>query len=188
MSARDEDRRDSEVLGVEELAAIARSAVPRSYPARTVIVMEGDRSDALYVILEGRCRAYVSDESGREAILSDMGPGEYFGEVAMDEGPRSASVVTLEPTKLLTVPNEQFRAFLAANPDFAFHFIRKLLHRIRELTRNVSGLALLDAYGRVARLLLESAREEDGRQVVAERMTQSEIASRARQSSRPNDR
>jgi CRP/FNR family cyclic AMP-dependent transcriptional regulator len=172
------DGRDPEVLGEVELAEISRSAIPRSYPARTVIVSEGDRSDALYVILEGRCRAYVSDENGREAILSDMGPGEYFGEVAMDEGPRSASVVTLEPTKLLVVPAERFRAFLAENPDFAFHFIRKLLHRIRELTHNVSGLALLDAYGRVARLLLESAREEGGRQVAAERMTQAEIASR----------
>ena len=170
--------RDTEVLGEAELAEISRSAIPRSYPARTVIVSEGDRSDALYVILEGRCRAYVSDENGREAILSDMGPGEYFGEVAMDKGPRSASVVTLEPAKLLVVPAERFRAFLAENPDFAFHFIGKLLHRIRELTHNVSGLALLDAYGRVARLLLESAREEDGRQVVAERMTQAEIASR----------
>ena len=170
--------RDPEVLGEAELAEISRSAIPRSYPARTVIVSEGDRSDALYVILEGRCRAYVSDENGREAILSDMGPGEYFGEVAMDKGPRSASVVTLEPAKLLVVPAERFRAFLAENPDFAFHFIGKLLHRIRELTHNVSGLALLDAYGRVARLLLESAREEDGRQVVAERMTQTEIASR----------
>ncbi len=170
--------RDPEVLGEAELAEISRSATPRSYPARTVIVSEGDRSDALYVILEGRCRAYVSDENGREAILSDMGPGEYFGEVAMDEGPRSASVVTLEPAKLLVVPAERFRAFLAENPDFAFHFIAKLLHRIRELTHNVSGLALLDAYGRVSRLLMESAREEGGRQVVAERMTQAEIASR----------
>jgi len=170
--------RDPEVLGQAELAEISRSATPRSYPARTVIVSEGDLSDALYVILEGRCRAYVSDENGREAILSDMGPGEYFGEVAMDEGPRSASVVTLEPAKLLVVPAERFRAFLAENPDFAFHFIAKLLHRIRELTHNVGGLALLDAYGRVSRLLMESAREEGGRQVVAERMTQAEIASR----------
>jgi len=177
MSLRD-DRQDPDVLSPAELAAISRSAVPRSYAERTIVVTEGDASDALYVILEGRCRAYVSDENGREAILSDMGPGEYFGEVAMDKGPRSASVVTLEPAKLLVVPAERFRAFLAENPDFAFHFIGKLLHRIRELTHNVSGLALLDACGRVARLLLESAREEDGRQVVAERMTQAEIASR----------
>jgi CRP/FNR family cyclic AMP-dependent transcriptional regulator len=177
MSPRD-GRQEPDVLSPAELAAISRSAVPRSYAERTIVVTEGDASDALYVILEGRCRAYVSDENGREAILSDMGPGEYFGEVAMDKGPRSASVVTLEPAKLLVVPAERFRAFLAENPDFAFHFIGKLLHRIRELTHNVSGLALLDAYGRVARLLLESAREEDGRQVVAERMTQAEIASR----------
>jgi CRP/FNR family transcriptional regulator, cyclic AMP receptor protein len=171
-------RPSPEVLGEGELEAIARVAVARGYPARTVIVTEGDDTDALFVILEGRCRAYVSDESGREAILSDMGPGEYFGEVAIDEGPRSASVITLEPTKLLVVPAERFRTFLAENPDFAFHFIRKLLHRIRELTHNVSGLALLDVYGRVARLLMESAVEEGGRQVVHERMTQSEIAAR----------
>ena len=121
--------RDPEVLGPAELAAISRSAVARSYPERTVIVTEGDASDSLFVILEGRCRAYVSDENGREAILSDMGPGEYFGEVAMDKGPRSASVVTLEPAKLLVVPAERFRAFLAENPDFAFHFMQIQIHQ-----------------------------------------------------------
>lgn len=178
MSAPDPGRPNPEILNAEELAAISRSAVTRIFSTRTVIVTEGDKSDALYVIAEGRCRAFVSDESGREAILSDMGPGEYFGEVAMDEGPRSASVITLEPTKLYVVTADRFREFLAENPDFAFHFIRKLLHRIRGLTRNVSSLALLDVYGRVARLLTESAVEENGRQVMPDRMTQTEIASR----------
>ena len=82
-----------------------------------------------------------------------MGPGEYFGEITLDDGPRSASVMTLEPSKLLVVPHEGFRDFLAANPEFAAHFIRKLIHRIRELTKAVGNLALLDVYGRVARLL-----------------------------------
>jgi CRP/FNR family cyclic AMP-dependent transcriptional regulator len=172
------ERPDPGVLSEQELAAISRTAVTRTYPARTVIVTEGDQTNALFVILEGRCRAFLSSDNGREAVLNDMGPGEYFGEVAFDEGPRSASVITLEKSRLLVVSQEEFRAFLAGNPDFTFHFIRKLLHRIRELTRNVSGLALLDVYGRVARLLMESAVEEDGHQVVPARMTQSEIASR----------
>lgn len=177
MSAAETGRPSPEVLNEEELAAIAKSAETRIFSTRTVIVSEGDRSDALYVIAEGRCRAFVSDGSGREAILADLGPGEYFGEVAMEEGTRSASVITLEPSKLYVVTADRFRAFLAENPDFALHFIRKLLHRIRSLTRNVSDLALLDVYGRVAKLLTEAAVAENGRMILPERMTQTEIAS-----------
>jgi CRP/FNR family cyclic AMP-dependent transcriptional regulator len=167
-----------DVLTKAELDAVAPHAPARQYPARTVVVSEGETGCALYVILEGRCKAYVSDEGGREAVLSVMGPGEYFGEIALDEGPRSASVMTLESSKLLVVEPGEFQAFLALSPDFAFHFIGKLIHRIRELTKAVGNLSLLDVYGRVARLLMESAVEEDGQLVVAERLTQTDIASR----------
>jgi hypothetical protein len=81
----------------------------RVFGAKTVVVTEGDRGGALYVILEGRCKAYVSDEEGREAVLSVMGPGEYFGEITLDDGPRSASVITLELAKLLIVPQADLR-------------------------------------------------------------------------------
>lgn len=171
-------REDPAILSATELLELSRLAFTRHYPARAVIVTEGEETDALYVILEGRAKAYVSDPGGREAVLSLMGAGEYFGELAIDERPRSASVMTLEPSRLLVVPREKFRAFLAENPDFTFHFIRKLIHRIRELTKFVGNLSLLDVYGRIARLLLESAVEEDGRQVVRERLTQADIASR----------
>jgi CRP/FNR family cyclic AMP-dependent transcriptional regulator len=166
------------VLTKEELEAIAPHAPTRQYPARTVVVTEGDSGCALFVILEGRCKAYVSDAAGREAVLSVMGPGEYFGEITLDEGPRSASVVTMEPSKLLVVEPGEFQAFLALSPEFAFHFIGKLIHRIRELTKTVGNLSLLDVYGRVARLLIESAVEENGQMVVPERLKQNDIASR----------
>ena len=84
-------------LSAAELEEISGHAVPREFRARTVLMTEGDRTDALYIIIEGRVRAYVSDADGREATLSVMGPGEYFGELAFDTGPRSASVITLEP-------------------------------------------------------------------------------------------
>lgn len=169
-----------EILGESELAAIAGSGRTKNYPARSIVVAEGEPTDALYVILEGRCQAYVTGEDGREVVLSDMGPGEYFGEVAIDEGPRSASVMTLEPSHLLVVPREQFREFLAQNPDFAFHFIRKLLHRIRDLTRNLGGFRLLDDYGRVARWIGESAQvDERGRMVVGQGISREELAGRA---------
>jgi CRP/FNR family cyclic AMP-dependent transcriptional regulator len=169
---------DADVLAPEELREIAKRAVARRYPAKAMIVAEGDRSDSLFIILEGRARAFVSDEAGREVTLSVMGAGEYFGEVSLDDGPRSASVMTLEPSVLSIVQRREFDAFMKDNPAFASYFIRKLLRRIRLLTENVRSLALMDAYGRVARLLLESAVTEGGVQVVREKPTQAEIANR----------
>ena len=165
-------------LEPSELEEMTRHGTVREYRARTVLVTEGENTDSLYFILEGRVRAYVSDANGREAVLSVMGPGEYFGEIAFDQGPRSASVITLESCKLLTVPQVQFADFVARNPAFANHFINKLIRQVRLLTENVRSLALMDAYGLVARLLLENATRKDGLHYVPERWTHAEIASR----------
>ena len=170
--------RSVNTLNAAEIEEISRHGVPREFRARTVLISEGDQSDAIYIILEGRVRAYVSDGEGREALLSVMGPGEYFGELAIDEGPRSASVMTIEPCKLLVVPVADLAEFVKRNPSFAMHFIRRLISRIRTLTDSVRSLALMDAYGRVARLLLEQSITDKGVRFVPERMTQSEIASR----------
>jgi CRP/FNR family cyclic AMP-dependent transcriptional regulator len=169
---------ESLTLTPAELEEISRHAIPREFRARSVLVSEGESTDALYIILQGRVRAYLGDANGREVVLSVMGPGEYFGEVAFDAGPRSASVITLEPCKMLVVPRSQFAEFMQRNPAFALNFVYKLIHRIRSLTQNVRSLALMDAYGRVARLLLESAVTEKGLQFVPERLTQADIASR----------
>jgi CRP/FNR family transcriptional regulator, cyclic AMP receptor protein len=171
-------REEHPALTPAELEEISRHGTPREFRARTVLMSEGDETDNLYIILEGRVRAYVSDSDGREAVLSVMGPGEYFGELAFDEGPRSASVITLEPCRLLVVPREDFVEFVKRSPTFAVHFINRLIGRIRTLTNNVRSLALMDAYGRVARLLLESAVTENGAQFIPEKLTQAEIASR----------
>ena len=176
MSSR--DHAAANVLDADELREISKHAVQRRFPAKAVIVSEGDRTDSLFIILEGRAKAYVSDESGREVMLSVMGPGEYFGEIALDEGPRSASVMSIEPCVLSVVSRADLDEFIRANPRFASHFINRLIGRIRTLTKNVGSLALMDAYGRVARLLLESSVTEDGVQYVPERLTQAEIASR----------
>jgi CRP/FNR family cyclic AMP-dependent transcriptional regulator len=166
------------VLTKDELATIAPHAPAREYAANTVVVAQADTGCALYVIVEGRCKAYVSHDGGRETVLSEMGPGEYFGEISLDEGPRSASVMTLEPSKLLVVEPGEFQAFLALSPEFAFHLIGKLIHRIRELTKSVGNLAQMDVYGRVARLLIESAVTEGEQMVVPAGLEQADIASR----------
>lgn len=167
-------------LGLKEsdLQAISDHAVTRSFARNTVVITEGDRSDSLYIILSGRVKFYVSDEQGKEIVLSQAGPGEYFGEISLDEGPRSASVMTLEPTRFSIVPREDFRDFLAKSPEFAFNLISKLIHRVRVLTDNVKSLALMDVYGRVARMLLELATERDGVLTIEDKPTQQDMANR----------
>jgi CRP/FNR family cyclic AMP-dependent transcriptional regulator len=165
-------------LSDADLTAVGSHVVARSYPKNTIIVSEGDKTDLLFIILEGRVKAFVSDGEGHDMVLSTQGPGEYFGEMVLDEGPRSASIMTLEPSRFLVVQKNDFRDFVVKNPAFAFSLIEKLIHRARSLTANVKSLALMDVYGRVARLLLELAEETGGKLTIPQRLTQQDIASR----------
>jgi len=165
-------------LSQEEVAALAAAAIVRTFPKNTIVVTEGDRSDSLYVILSGRVKVFVSDEQGKDLVLNIQGPGEYFGELALDEGPRSASVATMEPCKMAVIANDVLREFLARHPEAALQLIRGLIGRTRHMTESLKNLALLDVYGRVAKLLLELATEVDGRLVIDLRLTQQEIADR----------
>ena len=167
-----------DVLSEAELNGMSQRAVTRTFPKNTVVVSEGDQTDSLHIIVSGRVKIYVSDEKGKEIVLNSAGPGEYFGEMVLDEGPRSASVMTLEPTRLLVVRKEDFGEFVAKSPDFSLHLIRKLIRRVRALTNDVKSLALMDVYGRVARMLLELAVERDGELVIEGKPTQQEMASR----------
>jgi len=160
------------------LRELAERGVTRTFPANAVIVNEGDTTDGLYVVLSGKVKVFLSNENGKEVILNVEGPGEYFGEMTLDGGTRSASVMTLEPSRFLVVARSDLEAFLSAHPDFAMGLIRKLIARVRVLTDNVKSLALQDVYGRVTRLLQELAVEQDGKMVVAEKLTQMEMASR----------
>jgi CRP/FNR family transcriptional regulator, cyclic AMP receptor protein len=166
------------VLGDAELRTLAAHATTKSFPKNTVIVNEGDDTDSLYVILSGRVKVFVSDDEGKEIVLTTQETGEYFGEMVLDEGPRSASVMTLEPSQFAIIPKAQFKVFLLEHPQFAINLIEKLIHRVRALTDNVKSLALMDVYGRVAHLLLDLAREHDGKLEVDEKLTQQDIADR----------
>jgi len=165
-------------LTEEELRALSGEGVVKTFPRQAVIVNQGDETDSLYIILSGRVKVFLSDDTGKEVVLGTQGPGEYFGEMVLDGGPRSASVMTLEPSRFAIVPKRKFREFLRAHPDFSVHLIEKLIRLTRALTDSVESLALMDVYGRVARLLLELATEEDGKLVINEKLTQQDIANR----------
>jgi CRP/FNR family cyclic AMP-dependent transcriptional regulator len=160
------------------LRDIAATGVVPTFPRNAVLINEGDVGDALYVLLSGRVKVYSSNEAGREFVIDFHGPGEYVGEMSLDGAPRSASVMTVEPTTCAVVNRAQFRDFILAHPDFAMHLIERLIHRVRVTTSNLKSLALSDVYGRLVRLLNALVQEVDGRSVVPEKLTQQDIADR----------
>jgi CRP/FNR family cyclic AMP-dependent transcriptional regulator len=170
--------RTVEILPQPLLDKIAAVATVRAFPKRAIIVTEGDETDSLYVMLSGKARVFVADDKGREVQLNQLSPGEYFGEVTLDGGPRSASVMAVEDCRCAVVKRPELTTFLEKNPEAALHIMRKLAHRVRDLTESVRSLALMDVYGRVARLLLELAEEKDGKLMISEPLTHKDIASR----------
>lgn len=165
-------------LEEHELRALSAHASEQTFQKNTVIVNEGDQSNSIFIIISGRVKVFLRNAEGREMVINILGPREYFGEMVIDEGPRSASVETLETSRFMIITKADFKALVIANPDFALKLINRLMLRVRALTENIRSLALLDVYGRVARLLLEMATEQDGRLVVAEKLTQQDIAER----------
>jgi CRP/FNR family cyclic AMP-dependent transcriptional regulator len=163
-------------LGEAPLRALLEHAVLRTVPKNTIVVSEGDETDAVFFILSGRIKIYLSDAAGKEVVINIQGPGDYFGEMSLEPGGRSASVMTLEASRIAVVKMADFRAFLLRYPEFQQELVRKLIRRVRALTHHVRDLALLDVYGRVVRTLEDLARQQDGRMIVPQVMSQQAIA------------
>src|SRR5687768_670583 len=152
---------------------VSRKSVTRS----TMVMAAGDATDSLYIVLSGRLKVMMSDAEGKEVILAILGPGEFFGEMGLiDEEPRSASVVTLEPCELLSIAKRDFRKCLAENFEMSMAVMRGLVRRLREADRKIGSLALLDVYGRVSRLLLDMAETVNGEKIVTKRLPKQDIA------------
>ena len=165
-------------LDESALRVLAPRGAVRAFPRNAVVVNEGDATDSLYVLLSGRVKAFVSEEDGREVVLNTIGAGDYFGEMVLDGGPRSASIMTLEPCRFFVIPRDDIEGLLDRNPAFARDLIHVLIGKVRSLTQKVLDLALKDVYGRFAKFIDETAIERGGARVVPERLTQHDIAAR----------
>ena len=166
-------------LHEDMLREIAASGVLRKFAANTILINEGDQGDSLFILVSGKVKVFASNEAGKEVVIAFVGPGEYVGEMSLDGSPRSASVMTTEPTTCAVVTRVQFVEFTRTHPEFAMHVIEKLIRRCRATTENMKSLALSDVYGRLVRLLNALAVTVEGRTVVNERLTQQEIAERS---------
>ena len=163
-------------LPKEALTEIEQHGTVKSYKKNVIVINQDDETYSLYVILSGSVKVFVSGEDGREAVLNHQETGDYFGDLALiDKQPRVASVMTMEPSKFMIISRESFLTCLSKNPEIAINLIKPMTRRMRMLAKNVSSLALLDVYGRVARTLLDLS-EEQGDVLVTEKLTQQEIA------------
>ena len=152
---------------------VARKSVARG----AVVLAAGDLTDSLYIVLSGRLKVMMSDTEGKEVILSILGPGEFFGEMGLiDDSPRSASVVAIEPCELLSISKRDFKQSLAENFEMSMAVMRGLVRRLRDADRKIGSLALLDVYGRVARLLLDMSETVNGQKMVTKRLPKQDIA------------
>ena len=147
-------------------------------PANTVFINEGDAADSAFVLLAGRVKVFASDAEGTEIVLNICGPGECIGDMALDGGPRSASVMTLDRVACAVVSRDALRQAIAGDPDFAMRLITTLIRRNRIATSKIKGLALQGVRERVHTLLEGLAVERGGVRIVGERLSQTEIASR----------
>lgn len=160
-----------------QLEQIAKVAVHRKVVRHTTIVHAGDHTDSLYVIVSGGAKVLNSDAEGREVIITLLGPGEFFGEMGLIDGsPRSADVVANEACELLVIGKGDFKRCLADNFDLCLNIMKSLVQRLREADRKIESLALMDVYGRVAKLLLEFSEAEGGQRVVRRKVTKQDMA------------
>ena len=163
-------------LAPSDLERVSEISRERAYPRNSVILFEDDPGDALYVVAQGQVKVVLIGEDGREVILSVMGEGEFFGEMALvDDEPRSAHVIAMEDSTLLVLRREDFQGILKQTPGIALALLRELSRRLRRVDEKVGSLVLLDVNGRVAQLLLDLA-DEAGSERITRRLTHHTIA------------
>ena len=165
------------VLGEDDLVELARVVSRKSYARGSLILGAGDATDSLYILVSGRMKVFMSDLDGKEVILAILGPNEFVGEMGLiDNSTRSANVVALDQCEIVCISKPDFRRCLADNFAMCMTLMRGLVKRLREADNQIGSLALMDVFGRVARLLLETAEIVDGEKVVTKKLSKQDIA------------
>jgi CRP/FNR family transcriptional regulator, cyclic AMP receptor protein len=131
------------------LHLLAAQGTQQSFKKGNLIFKDGDPGDVVYILLEGRVRAFGSSISGKEITYGYIDAGEYFGELTLDGGRRSASIEALEPCICVIVTNAQVQFFMQDHPKFATDMLHTVISRARQSTDNARNIALLDVYSRL---------------------------------------
>lgn len=143
-------------LSAEELEKVARVAVPRSYPAGSIILREGDPGDTCYILRSGVARVVRQHADGRAITLTNLGPGEIFGELAMFDGEvRSATVEAVDDVRAVAILAGDLKRLLSEHPEIAVKLLGALAERLRETNARISRQSFQKVSSRVAGVLIE---------------------------------
>ena len=163
-------------LSADQRERLISYAVLRRFPKNQMVMSMGEQANSIYIILSGRVKIIRDDEGGREVIVSLLGPGEFFGEMSLlDDSPRSANVVAMEACEMVVFTKADFLLCMKENFEICFYIMQTLAKRLRAATEKIETLALMDVYGRVARLLLDMAVERDGELVILQKISKQDI-------------
>src|SRR2546428_2939673 len=146
-------------LSDEDITSLARLASRKRYPKDTVVFFENEAGDFFFTIVQGRIKVTILGDDGREIILSILGPGDFFGEMALlDNEPRSATAIAVEDAELLSLHRTDFQNTIGDNPSISHALIKILTARLRRANHQISTLAPLHLYRRVAPPVPDQAR------------------------------
>jgi CRP-like cAMP-binding protein len=165
------------MLTNEQAQGIADSVVKRRFRRGELVVEQGRKSNALFILLNGRARVLTSDSRGREVILAVLESGDYVGEMSLiDNEAHSATVRCEIQTDMLILGRADFARCLPENSTLSYAILRGLVRRLRHADRQIESLALLDVYGRVARTLLEMAEDVNGVKMIRGKVSRQDMA------------
>lgn len=170
-----------EGIAPEDRVALAKAAAIRTFRRGETIVEQGQPGDAFYVIARGRVAVAIVAPDGREVVLTSLGEGDHFGEMALlDDAPRSASVIAQEKSELAILSRAVFFDLLKSNFVLTRALLSAFSARLRRANATIEGLASLDVKARLARyfreLALTRGRRAGGGWSVVVRPSQREIA------------
>ena len=165
------------MLTAEQANGVADGVVKRRFRRGELVVEQGRKSNALFILLNGRARVLTSDTRGREVILAVLESGDYVGEMGLiDNEPASATVRTEVQTDMLVLQRTEFARCLPEPSTMAYSMLHGLVRRLRNADRQIESLALLDVYGRVARTLLDMAEDDNGVKLIRHKVSRQDMA------------
>lgn len=165
------------MLTSDQAEAVAEGVVKRRFRRGEIIVEQGRKSNALFILLTGRARVLTADSRGREVILAVLQPGDYVGEMSLiDNEPHSATVRAEVQTDVLVLGRSEFARCLPENSSLSYAIMRGLVARLRNADRQIESLALLDVYGRVARTLLDMSEQDGEIKIIRNKVSRQDLA------------
>lgn len=167
-------------LEKNEIVKLTERSRKKTVEKNTFILKENDRSNEMYLLIEGKVNVMVNNLKGKEMILATLHQGDIFGELSIiDDDPRSANIVAAEKCELIVISKPDFYELLNQSPKFAIQVIKYLCHRLRLTNRTAESFALLTTYERLKNYFESISQPEEGKDwVITTHETQEVIASR----------